>query len=156
MSKQPFGAELPRRVPWPPAIRTTATLFSATCCRPASYHFLMSSALESMMEAVADSGRGSRVTGPVEVGGGLRALSASSLMRVGSKLESWWKSWDFSRVVNSSVKAKTWPCPALLYLSTSVWNSSAEGSRGASSVVPWIFPRTLETASLIMPAMMKL
>jgi hypothetical protein len=156
MSKQPLGAELPSRVPCPPAIKTTATLFAATSFRPDSYHFWKSEGSESRMEAVATSGRGSRVTAPCSAGGGLRALSASSLIRVGSKLDSWWKSCDFSTVVNSSAKAKTWPCPASVYFFCSAWNSSTEGSRGTSGAVPWSFPRTLETASLITPAIVKI
>ena len=149
ISKQPLGAELPRRVPWPPAINTTATLFSATCFKPASYQVFRSAGSESMMEAVAEAGRGSRVAGVSSVLGGLRAFSASSLMRATSKVDSWWNSRDLSAVWSSSTKAKTCPCPASVYFFCRAWNSSVEGSRGASSAVPAILLMRLETVSLI-------
>ena len=70
MSKHPLGAELPRRVPWPPAMSTTATLFSAIRSSPLSYHLSRSSWEDERTEDVAFSGRGSSLFSLASVSAG--------------------------------------------------------------------------------------
>lgn len=80
MSKHPFGAELPNRVPCPPAISTTATLFSAISSRPLLYHLSRSSCFESRTDDVASCGRGSIFDSSESAFAGWRARSVISLM----------------------------------------------------------------------------
>lgn len=102
ISKQPLGAELPNRVPCPPAINTTATWFSAISFRPSSYHLSRSSAFESRTDDVALSGRGSILDSTDSVFGGWSAFSASSLMYEGSNFTNCAKRAAFSAVVSLS------------------------------------------------------
>lgn len=51
----PFGSLLPRRVPCPPAIKSTASLPSEICSRPAFSHASISSVGSSVVESATSS-----------------------------------------------------------------------------------------------------